>query len=82
MSRTYATPAALITISILFPVLGTLTVILRFYTRRKTKSVLWIDDWLTLSALVNDMYPEALKINNIDLFRDWNMYSQHSLFGE
>ncbi|GFN11073.1 uncharacterized protein AtWU_00869 [Aspergillus tubingensis] len=52
MSRTYATPAALITISILFPVLGTLTVILRFYTRRKTKSVLWIDDWLTLPALI------------------------------
>ncbi|PYH34704.1 uncharacterized protein BO87DRAFT_415494 [Aspergillus neoniger CBS 115656] len=52
MSRTYATPAALITISILFPVLGTLTVILRFYyTRRKTESVLWIDDWLTLPAL-------------------------------
>ncbi|PYH58625.1 uncharacterized protein BO96DRAFT_245300 [Aspergillus niger CBS 101883] len=51
MSRTYATPAAIITISILFPVLGTLTVILRFYTRRKTKSVLWIDDWLTLPAL-------------------------------
>ncbi|GKZ60367.1 hypothetical protein AnigIFM49718_006709 [Aspergillus niger] len=51
MSRTYATPAAIITISILFPVLGTLTVILRFHTRRKTKSVLWIDDWLTLPAL-------------------------------
>ncbi|GLB08226.1 hypothetical protein AtubIFM57258_004114 [Aspergillus tubingensis] len=51
MSHTYATPASIITISILFPVLGTLTVILRFYTRRKTKSELWIDDWLSLPAL-------------------------------
>ena len=66
MSRTYATPAALITISILFLVLGTLTVILRFYTRRKTKSVLWIDDWLTLPALVSDIYLVALKFNHID----------------
>ncbi|OJZ84467.1 hypothetical protein ASPFODRAFT_62422 [Aspergillus luchuensis CBS 106.47] len=51
MSHTYANPAAIITISILFPILGTLTVILRFYTRKSTKSVLWIDDWLTLPAL-------------------------------
>ncbi|OJJ77060.1 hypothetical protein ASPBRDRAFT_224665 [Aspergillus brasiliensis CBS 101740] len=51
MSRTYATPAAIITVSILFPVLGIVTVALRFYTRKKTKSVLWIDDWLTLPAL-------------------------------
>lgn len=75
MSHTYANPAAIITISILFPILGTLTVILHFYTRRKTKSVLWIDDWLTLPALVKYMHPEALKLNDIDPLRDWNMYS-------
>ncbi|PWY77716.1 hypothetical protein BO83DRAFT_223514 [Aspergillus eucalypticola CBS 122712] len=51
MSDTYANPASIIRIPILFPILGTLTVTLRFYTRRKTKFVLWIDDWLTLPAL-------------------------------
>ncbi|RAH82874.1 hypothetical protein BO86DRAFT_447469 [Aspergillus japonicus CBS 114.51] len=60
MSRTYATPAAIITISILFPVLGTLTVVLRFYARKRSRAVLWIDDWLTLPALLLEYTLAAL----------------------
>ncbi|RAK71512.1 uncharacterized protein BO72DRAFT_453645 [Aspergillus fijiensis CBS 313.89] len=51
MSRTYATPAARITISILFSVLGTLTVILRFYARKRSKSVLWTDVKIEIDGL-------------------------------
>ncbi|PYI24316.1 hypothetical protein BO99DRAFT_321504 [Aspergillus violaceofuscus CBS 115571] len=60
MSRTYATPAAIITISILFPVLGTLTVVLRFYARKRSRAVLWVDDWLTLPALLLEYTLAAL----------------------
>lgn len=52
MTRTYATPAAVIVISVLFPVLGIIAVSLRFYTRTKAKMELRMDDWLTLPALV------------------------------
>jgi hypothetical protein len=52
MARTYATPAAVIVISIVFPMLGTIAVALRFYTRSKAKIRLWVDDWLTVPALV------------------------------
>ena len=54
---TYATPAALIGISILFPILGTIAVSLRFYARRTMRREPWlpwlqVDDWLTIPALV------------------------------
>ena len=49
---TYATPAAVIVVSVLFPVLGIATVFLRFYTRRTQKIGLGVDDWLILPALV------------------------------
>ena len=52
MARTYATPAAVIVISILFPILGLIAVSLRFYTRTTAKIRLWVDDWLTIPALV------------------------------
>ncbi|KAL4912009.1 hypothetical protein BDW62DRAFT_36017 [Aspergillus aurantiobrunneus] len=62
MPRTYATPAAVITISILFPVLGTLTVLLRFYARKRTKVAPWVDDWLTLPALLMEYILAALLV--------------------
>lgn len=54
---TYATPAAVIVISVLFPVLGILVVSLRFYTRGRAKIRPWIDDWLTIPALVRVFLP-------------------------
>ena len=52
MARTYATPAAVIVVSILFPILGIIAVSLRFYTRSHSEANLGIDDWLTVPALV------------------------------
>ena len=49
---TYTTPAALLVISILFPILGIVCVSARFYTRIHAKIGLWVDDWLTIPALV------------------------------
>lgn len=48
----YATPEAVIFISIFFPVLGIICVALRFYTRAKAKNAFWWDDWLCIPALV------------------------------
>ncbi|KAI9041024.1 uncharacterized protein KD926_007440 [Aspergillus affinis] len=68
MPRTYATSAAIIAICILFPVLGnltvlgTLTVLLRFYARRRSRVVLWVDDWLTLPAPLMEYILAALLI--------------------
>ncbi|KAL3463239.1 hypothetical protein BJX64DRAFT_257374 [Aspergillus heterothallicus] len=62
MPRTYATPAAVITISILFPVLGTLTGFLRFNARKRAKAALWVDDWLMLFALFMEYVLAALLI--------------------
>ncbi|KAL4981900.1 hypothetical protein BDW68DRAFT_195934 [Aspergillus falconensis] len=62
MARTYATPAAVIAISILFPVLGTVAVLLRFYARKRTRSRLWVDDWLTVPALLLEYILAALLI--------------------
>lgn len=53
MARTYATPTAVIVISILFPILGIIAVSLRVYTRSKSKIRLWLDDWFTIAALVS-----------------------------
>jgi len=55
MARTYATSAAVIVISILFPVIGTAVVSLRFYIRANAKTRPWIDDWLTVPALVGTL---------------------------
>ncbi|MCJ1308350.1 hypothetical protein MMC25_002003 [Agyrium rufum] len=52
MARTYATPAAVIVISVLFPVLGIIAVSLRFHARSKLKTRFGIDDWLTIPALL------------------------------
>jgi len=49
---TYATPAAVIVVSVLFPVLGMIAVFLRFYTRSMQKAGFGIDDWLIIPALV------------------------------
>lgn len=49
---TYTTPAACIAISILFPVLGIIVVGLRWYTKKRANLPLWIDDFLTIPALV------------------------------
>jgi hypothetical protein len=49
----YATPAAVIFISIFFPVLGIICVALRFYTQAKAKNAFWWDDWLCIPALVS-----------------------------
>lgn len=53
MADTYATPTAVMVISILFPILGICAVALRFYTRIKANTVvIWLDDWLSIPALV------------------------------
>lgn len=45
-------PGNVIAASVLLPVLCTVTVGLRFYTRYVQKSRVLLDDWLTLPALV------------------------------
>ncbi|KAB8229910.1 hypothetical protein ETB97_002379 [Aspergillus alliaceus] len=64
MARTYATPAAVIVISTVFPALGIIVVFLRFYTRIKlgSSSMLWVDDWLTIPALIFELILAALLI--------------------
>ncbi|KAI9372946.1 hypothetical protein BJX61DRAFT_533580 [Aspergillus egyptiacus] len=62
MARTYSNPAAIITICILFPVLGTFTVVLRFFARKRAKKDLWVDDWLCLPALFLELVLAALLI--------------------
>jgi len=62
MSRTYATPAAVIVISVLFPILGLIAVSLRFYTRTKANIRLWIDDWLIVPALMLEFVMAGLMI--------------------
>ncbi|KAL4908655.1 hypothetical protein BDW74DRAFT_175337 [Aspergillus multicolor] len=62
MSRTYATPAAILVVSALFPALGTLAVTLRLFAKKRTRSMLWIDDWLTIPALLLEYILSALSI--------------------
>ncbi|CAI7665742.1 unnamed protein product [Penicillium glandicola] len=59
---TYTTPAACIAISILFPVLGIIVVGLRRYTTKRANLPLWIDDCLTIPALVLEFIIAALLI--------------------
>lgn len=51
---TYVNPKSVIACGILFPILGAITVALRFRIRHKRKLVLGGDDWLCLPALVGD----------------------------
>ncbi|KAA8644453.1 uncharacterized protein ATNIH1004_008657 [Aspergillus tanneri] len=62
MARTYATSEAVIIISTIFPAMGIVVVFLRFYTRIKLGSMLWIDDWLTIPALFFELVLAALLI--------------------
>jgi len=62
---TYATPAAVVVISLLFPILGTIAVSLRFYTRTKAKIGIRIDDWLILPALVRTPFQALLSLRLI-----------------
>lgn len=62
MTDYYATPAAVIFISIFFPVLGATCVALRFYTRAKAKSAFWWDDWLCIPALAFELAMAGLLI--------------------
>ncbi|KAL3481677.1 hypothetical protein BJX99DRAFT_253205 [Aspergillus californicus] len=59
---TYANPTAIITICIFFPVLGILAVSLRFYARKRANARLWVDDWLTVPALLLELVLAALLI--------------------
>ena len=48
----YANVEATLAVSIVFPLLATIAVLLRFITRRSQKSTLSWDDWLLIPALV------------------------------
>ena len=49
---TYVNGGSVIAIGVIFPVLGTVSVALRFGVRRKRKNGLELDDWLILAGLV------------------------------
>ena len=53
---TYVNPKSVIACGILFPILGAITVALRFRIRHTRKLVLGGDDWLCLPALVGDTF--------------------------
>jgi len=46
----YADPGGLIVMGAIFPILGFIATVLRFYTRRLQKAKLLIDDWLLIPA--------------------------------
>ena len=48
----YQKPGQVIAAAVVLPVLDTLTVILRFYVRRRQRLPLQADDWLTVPAVV------------------------------
>ncbi|KAF2855811.1 hypothetical protein T440DRAFT_551145 [Plenodomus tracheiphilus IPT5] len=50
-SAGYTSPGSLIAICVVLPVLSILAVALRFYTRKRSKSSLKLDDWILLPAL-------------------------------
>lgn len=51
---TYATRSSVVAVGVTLPLLAILAVGLRFYTRHAQKTSLWVDDWLTLPALVSN----------------------------
>ena len=48
----YQTPAAVVTLAVILPLIDVVAVGLRFYARRKQRLPLQADNWLTLPALV------------------------------
>ena len=50
---TYLTPGRVIAVSVVFPILGTIAVALRFYTRYSQKVTFATADWLMIPALVS-----------------------------
>ncbi|MCJ1312463.1 hypothetical protein MMC25_006137 [Agyrium rufum] len=73
-----ASPASIIAVGAVFPVLCTIAVGLRFYTRHVQKARLMADDWLTIPTLVNrpdTRIFEALmeeRANDSEVTHDWN----------
>ena len=53
---TYVNPRSVTACGILFPILGTIAVILRFKTRYRRKAELKVDDWLCIPALVSSTF--------------------------
>ncbi|KAI4262520.1 MAG: hypothetical protein L6R42_002306 [Xanthoria sp. 1 TBL-2021] len=45
-------PSSVVAVGVVMPALGIATVVLRFYTRRKMRNQILLDDWLLLPALV------------------------------
>ncbi len=70
----YATPSAVILIGVLFPVLGSVAVSLRFYTRHSQKAEIGIDDWLILPALVKNPLLNALAPSPTEPGSPWNRF--------
>ena len=67
---TYVTPGAIISVAVVFPVLGTLCVGLRIYVRRVQKARILADDWLLLPALVGPLsmtFSKILYLKTIDM---------------
>ena len=67
-------------ISIVFPILNTIVVSLRFYSRNRKKLSLQIDDWLTLPALVRKAQSNRSKyywFNSIDMSGGCLCYNDH-----
>ena len=62
MSYNYAPPSAVIAVSVLFPVIGSVAVASRFFTRSQGKSSISIDDWLVVPALIVEWIIAALLI--------------------
>ena len=53
-------PSSLIAASIVLPVLDIIFVFLRFYTRRRQRQQLQADDWVTIPALVCNLYVDHI----------------------
>lgn len=45
-------PSSVVAVGVVMPALGIATVVLRFYTRRRMRNQILVDDWLLLPALV------------------------------
>ena len=59
---TYVNGASVIGVGVIFPVLGTIAVALRFKVKSARKVGLWWDDWLILLGLVRDNVDDFLPI--------------------
>lgn len=52
-------PSVLVAVGVIMPVLGIVTVGLRFYTRKKMRCPISVNDWLLIPALVRFSISEA-----------------------